>query len=183
MAKSSLPNNEAAINISLIIDQLPSMIYRRKNDAAWSMEYISKGSKKITGYLPEEFLTAGKIGYKDLILASDINNVLQEINSSLEKRTPFTINYRINDNNNNIKWIFERGEGIFSSENELLAVEGFITDISEEKKVQKKFDEMLSLLNSAINAITEGILVVDIHNKITYSNLKFQKMWRIPDVF
>jgi PAS domain S-box-containing protein len=159
------------------------MIYRRKNDADWSMEYVSKGSKKVTGYSPEEFLNGSKIYYKNLLYEDDKLNVIHEIDLALARKEPFTINYRINDFNKNVKWIFERGEGIFSADNELIAVEGFITDISVEKKVQKKFDEMLSLLNSAINAIGEGILVVDIENKITFFNTKFLKMWKIPDNF
>jgi PAS domain S-box-containing protein len=172
---------DSIINLSLIIDYLPSMIYRRKNDSDWSMEYVSKGSKKVTGFPPEEFLAPGKIHYKDLLYEKDKNHVLQEINLALASYVPFTINYRIKDSNNNIKWIFERGEGIFSPDNKLIAVEGFITDISEEKRVQHKYDEMLSVLNSTINAIGEGILVTDSNNNITYFNTKFLKMWKISD--
>lgn len=180
MIEPLLPKYEATINLSFIIDHLPSMIYRRKNDSAWSMEYVSNGSKKVTGYLPEEFLTCGKIDYKNLLYEEDKKNVLREIDLALSKKEPFTINYRIYDIDKKIKWIFERGEGIFSSDNELIAIEGFIADISEEKIVQKKYDEMLSLLNSAINAIGEGILVLDIKNKITYFNTRLLKMWKIP---
>jgi len=172
---------DSTINLSLIIDYLPSMIYRRKNDSDWSMEYVSKGSKKVTGFPPEEFLRFGKVHYKDLLYEEDKNHVLQEINLALASNAPFTINYRIKDSNNSIKWIFERGEGIFSPGNKLIAVEGFITDISEEKRVQHKYDEMLSVLNSTINAIGEGILVTDSKNNITYFNTKFLKMWKIPD--
>lgn len=172
---------EATINLSLIIDHLPSMIYRRKNDPDWSMEYVSFGSQKITGYQPCEFLSPAKISYKNLLFEEDKKTILNEIDIALTNKTPFTISYRINDNRNNLKWIFERGEGIYSPDNKLIAVEGFIADISEEKTVQKKYDEMLSLLNSAINAIGEGILVVNTNNKITYYNTKFLKMWKIPE--
>ena len=145
------------------------------------MEYVSKGSIKVTGYSPEEFLIHNRIDYKDLLYKEDKKNVLQEIDLALLKKEPFTINYRINDSDKNVKWIFERGEGIFSLDNKLIAIEGFITDISEEKIVQTKYDEMLSLLNSAINAIGEGILVIDLNDRITYFNNRFLKMWRVPD--
>jgi PAS domain S-box-containing protein len=157
------------------------MIYRRKNDLAWTMEYVSKGSEKITGYSPEEFIIQGKIDFKTLLYEEDKKNVLEKIDLAIVTKQPFLINYRIMDNNKNIKWIFERGEGIFSESNELIAVEGFITDISEEKNVQKKYDETLSLLNSAINAIEEGILVADSKGNVTYYNPRFLNMFKIPE--
>jgi signal transduction histidine kinase len=130
--KEPLPSNyEAATDLSSIIDFLPCMIYRRKNDSTWRMEYVSKGSKKITGYSPEEFLIPGKIDYKDLFHEEDKKNVLGKIDFALNNKEPFTINYRIIDNNRNVKWIFERGEGIFSPDNELIAVEGFMTNDGE----------------------------------------------------
>jgi PAS domain S-box-containing protein len=181
MTEPFLPDYEATINLSLIIDHLPTMIYRRKNDPDWSMEYVSFGSQKITGYQPFEFLSPAKISYKSLLFEEDKKTILNKIDIALTNKTPFTINYRINDNRNNVKWIFERGEGIYAPDNKLVAVEGFIADISQEKSVQKKYDEMLSLLNSAINAIGEGILVVNTRNKITYYNTKFLKMWKIPE--
>ena len=145
MTETLLPNNEAGINLSFIIDHLPSMIYRRKNNSVWSMEYVSNGSLKVTGYSPEKFLSCEKIDYKDLLYEEDKINVLRKIDLALAKKEPFAVNYRIYDINKKVKWIFERGEGVFSPDNELIAVEGFVTDTSEEKKAQKKYDEMLSL--------------------------------------
>ena len=36
-------------------------------------------------------------------------------------------------------------------------------------------------LNSAISAMGEGILVIDVKNGITYFNTRLLKMWKIPE--
>ncbi len=42
-------------------------------------------------------------------------------------------------------------------------------------------DDISSLLNSTLNSIREGILVVDLKGKIVFFNKKFLKMWNIPE--
>jgi len=58
---------------------------------------------------------------------------------------------------------------------------GFLLDISERKMVEEGLNQSLSLLNATIESTTDGILVVDLNGKISFSNTKFSEMWKIPD--
>ncbi len=41
---------------STLLTNLPGFTYRCPNDKNWTMEYISDGCKKITGYAPNDFI-------------------------------------------------------------------------------------------------------------------------------
>jgi hypothetical protein len=46
---------------------LPGLAYRCKNDAEWTMMFVSEGSVELTGYFPSEF-TNQEVFYDSLIL-------------------------------------------------------------------------------------------------------------------
>ena len=46
---------------------------------------------------------------------------------------------------------------------------------------EEKNDEVISLLNSTLNSIKEGILVVNLTGKIVFYNKKFLEIWNIPE--
>ena len=54
-------------NYDTLINNLPGIVYRCKNNRNWEMEYISKGCQYITGYSAEEFIN-GTINFKDITL-------------------------------------------------------------------------------------------------------------------
>ncbi|HBC87740.1 MAG TPA: hypothetical protein DCZ94_12350 [Lentisphaeria bacterium] len=57
---------------------------------------------------------------------------------------------------------------------------GVLLDITERKMVEEGLNQSLSLLSATVESTTDGILVVDLEGKITYSNSRFSKMWNIP---
>ncbi|HUX92587.1 MAG TPA: PAS domain-containing protein, partial [Ignavibacteriaceae bacterium] len=53
--------------------------------------------------------------------------------------------------------------------------------IHQNQNLEVKYDETLSLLNSTLNAIREGILVVNFQGKIVFFNKKFLEIWSVPE--
>ena len=95
------------------------------------MEYLSSGFSKITGFPADYFIGNRKLSYGDIIHSDDRMKVWGEIQESINKSTPFELKYRIINKNGDIRWVWERGQGILNKENEVEAIEGFITDITE----------------------------------------------------
>ncbi len=54
-------------------------------------------------------------------------------------------------------------------------------DITEQKKISDELKRNLSLLTSTFEATADGILAVDLENKIVASNEKFLEMWNVPE--
>jgi diguanylate cyclase (GGDEF)-like protein/PAS domain S-box-containing protein len=114
-----------------LLKNLPGMVYRCRNDRDWTMEFVNDGSFELFGYFPHELINNQRIAYAKLIHPEDRETVWNEISAKLEQRNSFEIIYRIITKENVVKWVWERGQGIFDSEDKLLVLEGFISDITE----------------------------------------------------
>jgi PAS domain S-box-containing protein len=127
--------------LSTLISNLPGFIYRCANDPDWSMVYISDGCQEITGYSPEDFLHNAKLPFKNIIDPEYREMLWQKWQVLLKQRNPFEEEYPIITARGDTRWVWERGRGVFSDQGELLYLEGFITDITERKQVEKMLVE------------------------------------------
>ena len=123
--------------LSTIINNLRGVVFRCNNDADWTMQYISDGIYELAGYLPNEFIGSKIRSFKSIIDPDDVQMVWKAIHTSLETGYLYTIEYRIITSSGNKKWVWERGRGYYES-NQLVALEGFISDITERKKIEEE---------------------------------------------
>lgn len=123
--------NKRAANA--LMNHIPGMIYRCRHDRAWSFEFVSEGCIDVTGYGSVELLHDPSLTYNQIIHPSDRNLVWESINQQIVKDEKFNIIYRIITRKGDTKLVQEHGRGIFSSTGELLALEGFITEIPDKK--------------------------------------------------
>ncbi|MBI3803719.1 MAG: PAS domain S-box protein [Nitrospirae bacterium] len=121
---------------STLISNLPGLVYRCRNDSGWTMEFISDGVFPLTGYASSDF-TEGKITFGGLIHFDDRKMVYETVQTSLQQKNPFQLVYRILTASREEKWVWEQGRGVFSPAGELLFLEGFITDITEQKHAEE----------------------------------------------
>jgi len=121
--------------MSTLLSNLPGMVYRCANDRDWTMEYVSEGCYSLTGYCPEEMLR-GSITYNDLVLPEYREGLWQKWQGLLAQQAPFEEEYPIRAASGDIKWVWERGCGVFSETGELLFLEGYIEDITARKQAQ-----------------------------------------------
>jgi PAS domain S-box-containing protein len=124
--------------ISTLTGNLPGMVYRCQNDRDWAMEFVSEGCFQLTGYTSENLVCDKTVSYGEMICPEDRELVWNRIHHAVESRSPFELSYRIKTASGEIKWVWEKGVGVFSRENKLLALEGFISDVTEHKKLEMK---------------------------------------------
>lgn len=115
-----------------LLNHIPGMVYRCRHDRSWKFEFVSEGCIDVTGYDALELLHDSSITYNHIIHPSDRNAVWESINQQIINDEKFNIIYRIVTRKGNVKLVQEHGRGVFSSTGELLALEGFITEIPEQ---------------------------------------------------
>jgi PAS domain S-box-containing protein len=134
--RAELELAESQRRLSTLMSNFPGMAYRCKNDPDWTMEFTSQGVAQLTGYETKDLLNNSKISYGDLIHPNDHQKVWDVVQKSVEERSHYQTTYRIITKNGERKWVWEQGQGIFDENGNLLALEGFIIDVSQRKHAE-----------------------------------------------
>jgi PAS domain S-box-containing protein len=109
-----------------LLNGVPGLIYRGRNNPSWSMEFVSDGCEELTGYPAAWFVDSHEHSYSQLIVPEDVDYVWRGVQEALADRRPFELRYRIRGANGNLRNVWERGIGIYSASSEVLGIEGAI---------------------------------------------------------
>ena len=151
LSKSERSLHENKRFLSTMISNLPGFVYRCANDDNWTMEFISDGCLKITGYSPAELIHNQLLTYDDLVHPEFRQLLRDTVQAFLEKKEMFEVEYPIITKTGETCWVWERGRGIFSGDDHLICLEGFITDITGHKQMEaalRQSNQKLRLLTS-----------------------------------
>ena len=142
--------------LSTLMSNLPGMAYRCLNDHTWTMEFISEGCLELTGYPPAQFIGNKSISYGELIHPADKEMVWGSVQASVSVDKPYQLVYRINTAAGEERWVWEKGRGILSPEGELVALEGFITDITDRKRAEEMIEQQVERV-AVVNRISSAV--------------------------
>lgn len=136
-----------------LLGNLPGMAYRCRYKQRREIEFVSRGCYELTGYTPDEIFDPRSFKFEQLIHPSDRETLRSQLEKALESRQSFTAIYRLVTAAGEERWVKEQGKGVYSGTGKLLAIEGFITDITESHRMglklahQATHDELTGLSN------------------------------------
>ena len=140
--------------LASIIQHLPGMIFRCKNDENWTMEYLNENCFELTAYKADEIIGNKVVSYNQLIYPDDREKVNEQVQKGLDNHKNYEVKYRIVTGDKEIKWVWEKGNGHFSIDNKLLYVEGLIMDITKQVIAEKELNNYRENLEEMVNART-----------------------------
>lgn len=124
--------------LNAILQVLPGMVYRCRNDPQWTMEFVSEGCRELTGYLPEDLIGNRRVAYGEVILPEDRDTVYREVEAAVAEKRPYRLVYRIRTAQGHVKWVWEQGAGVFDEEGEVLYLTGYITDVTVWRNIEEE---------------------------------------------
>lgn len=160
---------ESQRQLATLIGNLPGFVYRCKNDRDWTLEYVSEGVSDLTGYTVDEYLVQRSISYGENTHPDDRERLWQEVQAALEQRRPFELSYRILTKSDEVKWVWERGEGIYTPDGTLSYLEGFVTDVTERKRAEQLLRQSEERYRRLI-AVSPYAILVNRGDRVIFAN-------------
>jgi PAS domain S-box-containing protein len=163
---------ESQRRLSTLMGNLPGMAYRCQNDKDWTMEFVSDGCLELTGYTSSDLIGNKTVSYNNLIHPEDRSMVWDNVQEGVSRHNPFRMIYRINTKNDNLKWVWEQGIGIYSNDGNLIALEGFISNITD----QKLAEEEIRKFSRSVEQSPTIVVITSLNGSIEYINPKFTRV-------
>lgn len=162
LAVEALRENERMV--STLMGNLPGAAYRSLIDEKWTLEFISEGCLELTGYEPDAFAGKGDVFFGDLIHPEDREHVRGVVASAVAEGKRFEVTYRIRTAEGGVKWIWERGQGVPSDDRRVKYIEGFMTDVTEKRRMESQF--LRAQRMESIGTLAGGV-AHDLNNVLT----------------
>ena len=133
--------------LKTLLANIDGMVYRRRLDTAGTMEFVSNGCLRVTGHPPGDLRGNHRVSYDDLIVPEDRLWVREAIRCAVEEGRPFDLEYRIVHAQEGMRWVWERGSGVWDDGGRPIAVEGLVQDITRRKDAEQALREAALLAN------------------------------------
>lgn len=154
---TTIISGDTARMLKTLLGNLDGMVYRCRDDGDWTMEFISEGCRRLTGYEAGDLLLNNRLSYESITHPDDRKRVRDEVNGGLALRQRFDSEYRIIHSSGDIRWVWERGAGIYNVQGDLVAIEGIIQDITERKASMQALREAERRYYNLFENALEGI--------------------------
>ncbi len=132
-----------------LLSNLPGMAYRCTYSKDREMEFLSKGCFALTGLHSWNLINKKDFSYNHLIEETEIDKIWERIKESSQQSTPYQLTYQITRTDGEQRWVQDQGQAVTNPQtHEIIALEGFIIDITDSKRAQEtqqKINEELEL--------------------------------------
>lgn len=150
---------ESERRFTALVGNLPGMAYQCLVDSGWTMLFVSRGAEALTGYRVEQLQHSGEVRFEDLIHPGDRAGVRAATEQAITEHRRFEVEYRLRTASGEERWVWEQGLPVFGPDGAVVALEGFIMDVTDRRAAQEIERERARLTESA-RAIEEAIGVV-----------------------
>ena len=122
--------------LNTLLGNLPGMAYRCADDPAWTMEFLSDGCLALTGYRPEDLRGNRVLSYAEVVHEEDLDELRRIVRTALDtgEQVPPCLSHP-----NRRRWGemgVGAGERSRDAQGKIVAIEGFVTDVSDLKRLE-----------------------------------------------
>jgi diguanylate cyclase (GGDEF)-like protein/PAS domain S-box-containing protein len=143
--------------LKTLLATVDGMVYRRRLDPEWTMEFVSSGCLRVTGRHPGDLLFNNCIAYGDLVVPEDRLWVREAITCAVDEARSFDLEYRIVHADGTTRWVWERGTGVIDDHGKPMALEGLVQDITKRKSAEHALREAERRYHGLFDNAIEGI--------------------------
>lgn len=176
MRASRIPSSETEPFLRRLLENLPGMAYRCRNEPSWTMDFVSSGCRELTGFTPEDLVGSRVVSYARLIHPDDRDRVWRMVQRSVDDDRPFRVTYRIRTADGTTRWVWEQGVGVRGHDGGIEAIEGFITDITDRHELTERISTQEDRYRALVEQSLVGVYVIQA-GRFLYVNPHFAEIF------
>jgi len=156
-----------------LIGNLPGVVYRCRVDARFTSEFISDGCRELTGYAAEDLTVKREATWDDIIHAEDRERIRAEIVrlmsvQNVSGKSPLEVVYRIVNRDGALKHVRDRFRFITDAAGNVVALEGFIADITERTLADERVRESEARYRLLAENMCDLVCLHDLEGRYIY---------------
>src|SRR4051794_13844131 len=123
-----------------LVTNIPGALYRCACDSDWTMEWLSPEIERISGYPAGDFIGNSTRTFASVIHPDDRDEVERLVMEGVSEGRPFTLEYRIQRADGDVRWVLERGQAEEAGDGRRW-LDGAIFDITVRKAAEQALRE------------------------------------------
>jgi PAS domain S-box-containing protein len=110
----------------------------------------------------------------------DLEHTKSVVFDALRKGSAFVYEHRVVRADGSVRVLHTRGDVVTGTDGQAIRVAGCCWDVTDLKEAMNSLERARSLLEAALDATADGLLVVDREEMVSAYNQQFLSLWRIP---
>ena len=160
-----------------LVSNVHGAVYRCRHDPDWTIDFISSAIEELSGYRANEFIQNRTRSFASIAHRDDYESIHQKVEEAIKNHHSFAYEYRLVHRDGSIRWVLERGKGIYDQYGHFQHVEGVIFDISDRKASEKALEKSAIRDKTIFDRASVGFIEIDVKTqKLTRANNLFCQM-------
>ncbi|MCC5853188.1 MAG: PAS domain-containing protein, partial [Alkalimonas sp.] len=141
---------ESRDQFQTLVANIPGITYRCLADQHWTMVYMSGSIDPLSGYPASDFIQNKVRSYASVIHPEDSPRLEEEIAKAVAAKNSWLLQYRVLHKDGSVRYVEERGIGEYNEDGSLRYLDGFILDITNEKKLKRQLLKLTEQLPGVV---------------------------------
>ncbi len=139
-----------------LVENIPGVVYRRCwGNSCCDKGFFSEATGDITGYAASDFVGRQGRDFSEIVHPDDRQRVKKSITEALRRKESYVLEYRIICVQGKIRWVCERGKGIYDEKGNVRWLDGVILEITARKQAEEALQESEAQLREQKNALEQ----------------------------
>ena len=167
---------ESAERFERLVSSVPGVFYRRVFRGEWLHDFLGRRISDITGYPATDCMLGGRHELGGLLDPEDRAWLRDRLSAAAAERRGFEASYRVLHADRTVRWVCDRGCPVFDEDGRLESIEGFLNDITENKRIQRALEESRARYRSLVEDLQEVVFQTDAAGRCTFLNPAWQEI-------